>query len=87
MKYKFAPQFYGALRWNQQLFATIRDEDEREPWGEDVWRIDAALGYRFTDYLQAKVQIQPESSRRLAQRSGASLRHAADLQIFSALAE
>jgi hypothetical protein len=56
MKYKFAPQFYGAFRWNQQLFGTIRDEDERAPWGEDVWRIDAVLGYRFTDYLQAKVQ-------------------------------
>ena len=22
-KYKFTPQFFGALRWNQQLFSTI----------------------------------------------------------------
>jgi hypothetical protein len=25
-------------------------------WGNNVWRIDAALGYRFTNYLQAKLQ-------------------------------
>jgi hypothetical protein len=44
------------LRWNQQLFGTIRREDERAKWGNDIWRLDAALGYRFTDYLQGKVQ-------------------------------
>jgi hypothetical protein len=55
-KYKITTQLFGALRWNQQLFGTIRDEDERAKWGNDVWRIDAALGYRFTDYLQGKVQ-------------------------------
>jgi hypothetical protein len=55
-KYKITPQLFGALRWNQQLFDTIRDEDERTRWGNDIWRIDAALGYRFTDYLQGKLQ-------------------------------
>ena len=55
-KYKLTSQLYGALRWNQQLFGTVRDEDERAKWGNDIWRIDAALGYRFTDYLQAKIQ-------------------------------
>jgi hypothetical protein len=55
-KYKITSQLFGALRWNQQLFGTIRDEDERAKWGNDIWRIDAALGYRFTDYLQAKLQ-------------------------------
>jgi hypothetical protein len=55
-KYKITPQLYGALRWNQQLFGTIRDESELQKWGSDIWRVDAALGYRFTDYLQAKVQ-------------------------------
>ena len=55
-KYKITPQLFGALRWNQQLFGTIRNEDHRTKWGNDIWRIDAALGYRFTDYLQAKVQ-------------------------------
>jgi hypothetical protein len=55
-KYKITPQLFGALRWNQQLFGTIRDEVRRAKWGNDIWRIDAALGYRFTDYLQGKLQ-------------------------------
>ena len=56
-KYKFTPQLFGALRWNQQLYATVRDEDGlRTPWGNDVWRTDAAVGYRFTNYLQGKLQ-------------------------------
>jgi hypothetical protein len=55
-KYKITPQLFGALRWNQQLFGTIRDESERATWGNDIWRIDAAIGYRFTDHLQGKLQ-------------------------------
>lgn len=56
-KYKFTPQLFGALRWNQQLFATVSDgEGGRAPWGHDTWRIDAALGYRFTAYTQLKLQ-------------------------------
>ena len=55
-KYKITPQLFGALRWNQQLFGTVRDDDEQVKWDNDVWRVDAALGYRFTNYLQAKLQ-------------------------------
>ena len=55
-KYKITPQLFGALRWNQQLFGTIRDDASRAKWGNDIWRIDAAIGYRFTDYLQGKIQ-------------------------------
>ena len=55
-KYKITPQLFGALRWNQQLFGTVPHEDEEVQWGNDVWRIDAALGYRFTNYLQGKIQ-------------------------------
>jgi hypothetical protein len=55
-KYKITPQLFGALRWNQQLFGTIRNEGESVKWGNDIGRIDAALGYRFTDYLQGKLQ-------------------------------
>lgn len=64
-KYKITPQLFGALRWNQELFGTIRDEDHRAKWGNDIWRTDAALGYRFTDYLQGKVQysFSQESSQ------------------------
>ena len=54
---KFTPQFFGALRWNQQLFGTVRDSTGSSvPWGRDVWRIDLGLGYRFTAHTQFKVQ-------------------------------
>ena len=55
-KYKITSQLFGALRWNQQLFGTVRDEESRAKWGNDICRVDAALGYRFTDYLQLKLQ-------------------------------
>jgi hypothetical protein len=55
-KYKITPQLFAALRWNQQLFGTVPDTGEQVQWGNDTWRIDAALGYRFTNYLQAKLQ-------------------------------
>src|ERR1700730_17037943 len=55
-KYKITPQLFAALRWNQQLFGTVLEDNEWEKWGNDVWRVDAAVGYRFTNFLQAKVQ-------------------------------
>jgi len=55
-KYKFTPQLFGALRWNQQLFGTVPDDDKWVRWGNDVSRVDAAAGYRFTNYLQGKIQ-------------------------------
>src|SRR5438067_2601221 len=55
-KYKFTPQLFGALRWNQQLFSSVPDAGARGQWGNDTWRVDAAVGYRFTNYLQGKLQ-------------------------------
>jgi len=55
-KYKITPQLFAALRWNQQLFGTIPDEGRLVRWGNDISRIDAVLGYRFTNYLQLKAQ-------------------------------
>lgn len=55
-KYKITPQLFAALRWNQQLYGTVPDEGENVQWGNDVWRVDAGIGYRFTNYLQGKVQ-------------------------------
>ena len=56
-KYKFTPQLFGALRWNQQLFNKVPDRDgDFYPWSDDIWRIDAALTYRFTPHMQAKLQ-------------------------------
>jgi hypothetical protein len=75
-KYKITPQLFAALRWNQQLFSTIGDAESRAKWGNDIWRIDAALGYRFTDYLQGKVQYSfshQDSLQRCGHLIGAQL--------------
>lgn len=57
-KYKFTPQFFGAVRWNQQVFSEISDfTGARYPWGHDLWRIDVAPTYRFTAHIQAKLQV------------------------------
>ena len=56
-KYKFTPQFFGALRWNQQVFASVNDGiGGRVPWGNNVWRFDVAPGYRFTAHTALKLQ-------------------------------
>lgn len=56
-KYKFTPQFFGAVRWNQQLFSAVADgTGGRAPWGRELWRIDLAPGYRFTPHTQFKLQ-------------------------------
>lgn len=64
-KYKFTPQLFGAVRWNQQLFGSVPDGDGGlSPWGASLWRSDFALGYRFTAHLQGKLQysLQREDS-------------------------
>ena len=56
-KYKFTPQFFGALRWNQQLFGSVNNGLGRKiQWASDLGRIDIAGGYRFTPHTQLKLQ-------------------------------
>jgi hypothetical protein len=56
-KYKLTPEFFVAMRWNEQLFSKVDNGSGREiPWDRDIWRIDSALGYRFDRHLQAKLQ-------------------------------
>jgi hypothetical protein len=56
-KYKFTPQLFGAIRWNQQLFGDINDGyGQSVRWSPDVVRVDLAAGYRFTSHTQLKVQ-------------------------------
>lgn len=56
-KYKFTPQLFGAVRWNQQLFDDVSDgAGGRVPWGNNVWRTDIAAGYRFSAHTQLKLQ-------------------------------
>jgi hypothetical protein len=56
-KYKFTPQLFGAVRWNQQLFDTIGNGyGGRERWSPDLERIDVAVTYRLTTHAQLKLQ-------------------------------
>lgn len=56
-KYKISPQLFGALRWNQELFASGRDASGQPvARGPDISRVDVALGYRFTAHAQLKLQ-------------------------------
>jgi len=56
-KYKITPQVFGALRWNQEFFASGRDalgQSVSRP--HDIWRVEAAVGYRPTAHSQLKLQ-------------------------------
>ena len=56
-KYKFTPQLFGAVRWNQQLFNTINNGiGGNQRWSPDLNRIDVAATYRFTTHAQLKLQ-------------------------------
>ena len=56
-KYKFTPQLFGALRWNQQLFGTVNNGfGGSTRWSQDLARIDIAATYRFTTHTQLKLQ-------------------------------
>jgi hypothetical protein len=57
-KYKFTPQFFGALRWNEQIFDHVTDsQGNRVRWGRTLRRLDLAPGYRFSAYTQLKLQV------------------------------
>ncbi len=61
-KYKFTPQFSGAVRWNQQLNGDLPDGNGgRVQWGRDTWRIDVAPNYRFTSHTELKLQYSFQS--------------------------
>ncbi len=63
-KYKLTPQLFTALRWNQQFFGNIADgRGGQVVWGRDLRRADAALGYRFTEHIQLKVQYSVQHER------------------------
>lgn len=60
-KYKVTPQFFAAVRWNQQLFGTL-DDPVLGPvrWGRNAERIDFAPTYRLTPHIQLKLQYSLE---------------------------
>lgn len=51
-RYKITPNVYGALRWNQQFF----DDVAGVPWDDDIWRAEAAVGFKLSRHLLAKLQ-------------------------------
>ncbi|MFT4586746.1 MAG: hypothetical protein ACI8QF_000834 [Limisphaerales bacterium] len=56
-KYKFTPKLYGAARWNQQFFDDVPNgAGGFTAWDQDAWRIEGAVGYRWTRHLQTKLQ-------------------------------
>lgn len=56
-KYKITESLFAALRWNQQFFSSVGAPAGGETvWDRDLSRVDAALGWRFNRWLQAKVQ-------------------------------
>ena len=56
-KYKFTPQLFGALRWNQQIFSKIDSApDGNIRWSQNLVKLDVAAGYRFTSHTQLKMQ-------------------------------
>jgi hypothetical protein len=64
-KYKFTPQCFGAIRWNQQLFDNVSDgAGGSAPWGADVWRTDIAAAYRFSAHTQLKLQYSIQHEER-----------------------
>ena len=68
-KYKFTPQLFGAVRWNQQVYDTVADGNNGSmKWGHDIWRVDTAIGWRFTPHTQLKLQysLQHEEKAKTA---------------------
>ena len=56
-KYKVTPNFFLAVRWNQQIFDTVPDgAGGAQHWDRNIFRVDTAVGYRFTRHLQGKLQ-------------------------------
>ena len=55
-KYRFTPQFSGAVRWGRQIYGNIRESGAPVRWGNDVSRLDLAPAFRFSPHLQLKLQ-------------------------------
>ena len=75
-KYKFAPQLFAAIRWNQQFFNEVPNGvGGRVAWAPAISRLETAVTYRFTTHTQLKLQyyVEDEEHRSLAHRVAAQL--------------
>lgn len=59
-KYKWTPQLYSALRVNRQVFSNLDTARGSRPWSPSLWRFDTALGYRFSAYIDLKLQASAQ---------------------------
>jgi hypothetical protein len=56
-RYKLTPQFFAALRWNQQFFGEISNgSGSKQAWDNDIWKIEPGIAYRFSRHIQLKLQ-------------------------------
>ncbi len=63
-KYKLTTELFTALRWNQQFFDEVPDGyGDRTKWGDDLWRADLAVGYRFNANTQLKTQYSFQNEK------------------------
>ncbi len=61
-KYKVTPQFFTAFRWGQQFFENVAGR----PWDGRASRGEFAVGYRFNQRIQGKIQLGLTSEDRPA---------------------
>ena len=58
-RYAFLPGLYGAVRYDRITFGKIGDgSGQAVPWDDDIWRVEAGLGYYFWDGVLGKVIVQ-----------------------------
>ncbi|HZF01847.1 MAG TPA: hypothetical protein VE344_08135 [Methylomirabilota bacterium] len=63
-KYKITTHLFASARWNQQFFGTVNDgAGHQVAWDNDAWRTDAALGWRWNQHLQTKIQYSYNHQR------------------------
>jgi hypothetical protein len=68
-KYRFTPQFSGAIRWNQQWFDDVTNRTGRTfGAGRQTWRVDVAPTYRMTTQMQLKLQYSLQHDRPARER-------------------
>ena len=73
-KYRFTPQFSGAIRWNQQWFGDVTNRVGASlPAGRQTWRVDVAPTYRLTTQVQLKLQYSLQHDRPSRERYTQSL--------------
>ncbi len=60
-----------AGRWNHQIFDEVTNAvGIKEPWDNDLWRIDGAIGYRHNRHIQTKIQYSYAHEKNVAFQQG-----------------